>query len=113
MDKTGTLTQGGNPVVTDYQFIIDMGHETILGMVRSLENNSSHSLARVVVLFCNERPLDQVQSHMMEELAGKGVRGRFSVGNDAARTIEIIVGNKVLMHEYNVIISSATTDILN
>lgn len=47
-DKTGTITEGGEPVVTDHQTPYGDGGETddIWGALLELEQNSSHPIAR-------------------------------------------------------------------
>ena len=64
-DKTGTLTSGGEPIVTDHwvlgasdvtppDWLKTIGPNT-LEIVKHLEINSSHTIAKALVSFCNGR----------------------------------------------------------
>jgi heavy metal translocating P-type ATPase len=109
-DKTGTLTVGGEPVVTDFQ-PLPTGSEfgdgsTILGLVKSLEGNSSHIVAKALVLFCKARDVKSQGLENIEEVAGKGMKGTFrtSVTNEKA---EILIGNEPLLSDNAVLIPSS------
>jgi Cu+-exporting ATPase len=121
-DKTGTLTMGGEPVVTasqlfplgknlGYQELIRssmLGYsnieKTVYGMVHTLEKNSSHPVAKALASFCQMMEKDDVDAKSVEEIAGKGMRGRFHILS-TNEELEIIVGNEHLMEESNVLIS--------
>jgi Cu+-exporting ATPase len=101
-DKTGTLTVGGEPVVTDFQSLpVDstFGDEsTILGLVKSLEGNSSHTVAKALVSFCKAKEGTDQGLENIEEVAGKGMKGTFQtrVTNEQA---EILIGNELLLSD--------------
>jgi heavy metal translocating P-type ATPase len=101
-DKTGTLTVGGEPVVTDFQSLpVDsiLGDEsTILGLVKSLEGNSSHTVAKALVSFCKAKDVTDQGLENIEEIAGKGMKGTFqtSATNEQA---EILIGNELLLSD--------------
>ncbi|KAI9743033.1 MAG: hypothetical protein M1818_003328 [Claussenomyces sp. TS43310] len=112
-DKTGTLTHGGEPAVTDHQIlsINDVGlqmreEDEILSAVKTLEENSSHTVAKALVSFCNAR---KIQGHLMEdveEFPGKGISGVVK-GKDKGTKVSILIGNEALMAETGVAISDA------
>ncbi|KAF2435828.1 heavy metal translocatin [Tothia fuscella] len=109
-DKTGTLTQGGDPAVTDYKLTTDDDQNEILGMVKRLEENSSHPVAKAVVDFCAPRSDQAFIGSNMQEIPGRGMSGSFRLGeqSDVALEVQVIVGNEVLMHEHDVEIDSAS-----
>jgi heavy metal translocating P-type ATPase len=107
-DKTGTLTLG-QPRVVD---IVQLGgvasahnaDDTLLWLVASVEQFSTHILARAVVDAARrmERPL-QIATQM-DELPGKGIRGRVAFAapdTDGAPSptacVEVAVGNRKFM----------------
>lgn len=106
-DKTGTLTQGGKPVITDYEVMPDTDERLVRTMIRNLEENSSHPIAKAVVSFCELKETTSVQVESMEEIAGKGMKGIFSA---TKQTVTIIIGNEALMADYNVHIPNTTAE---
>ncbi|KAJ5084987.1 hypothetical protein N7532_009758 [Penicillium argentinense] len=106
-DKTGTLTQGGEPVITDYEVMSGADERLARRMIKSLEENSSHPIAKAVVTFCELKDTTSVQVENMEEIAGKGMKGTFST---TKKTVTIIVGNEALMADYNVQIPNTTVE---
>jgi Cu+-exporting ATPase len=121
-DKTGTLTVGGEPIVTNFKhFKINIGKDDIeskkqvLGMVSAIEGNSSHTIAKALVSFCGEKHTKRSDIgnnvEMVQELAGKGMKGTF---HDPATTeeMEMVIGNELLMFDNMIHISeSAQTTI--
>jgi Cu+-exporting ATPase len=101
-DKTGTLTVGGEPVVTAFQSLpVDstFGDEsTILGIVKLLEGNSSHTVAKALVSFCKTKEVTDQGLENIEEVPGKGMKGTFqtSATNEQA---EIVIGNELLLSD--------------
>ncbi len=92
-DKTGTLTKG-RPEVTD---IIGTGRDddTLLKMVASVENNSSHPLAEAIVKKAREKKVKLVTVKNFNTLSGKGVVA-------AVDGKEMIIGNRILFTEKNI-----------
>jgi len=88
-DKTGTLTLGGEPVVTDFQLqlvendstsISGVDESALLGMVHSIEGNSSHTVAKALTSFCKTKDIAQnLETGAVEEIAGQGMRGDVQV----------------------------------
>jgi heavy metal translocating P-type ATPase len=113
-DKTGTLTIGGEPVVTDHRlFSTDLKHtkstaepapeNAIFGMVRALEVNSSHTVAKAMVSFCQESFHIPVEG--IEEIAGQGMKGTFNIASTSEK-VEILVGNEALLNANSVLLSN-------
>ena len=124
-DKTGTLTLG-RPKVTaivlaeqDKQRVLAVdedGHEmcrtraeydedTLLRLAASVEQLSTHILARAVVEAAQERALPLSSAHGFEEIFGKGVRGQLPViaedkqvaWHEVNDLLEVAVGNRTFM----------------
>ena len=110
-DKTGTLTQGGEPEITDYEFLSRDGaraadEETIPGVLKRLEESSSHPIAKAAVSFCESRVARDVETRHIDEIAGKGMKGSFTTKTLQGQLVEALVGNEALMAEYKVDIPS-------
>lgn len=107
-DKTGTLTMGGEPVVTDFQVFpinLEFGsqdeQEVILGSIKAIEENSSHTIAKALVSFCKSREIRESGIADIEEIAGKGMRGRMSHhGSDIID--EVLIGNEALFTDFEI-----------
>merc|ERR1712093_931444 len=110
-DKTGPLTQGGEPEITDHEFLsrrddkaIDA--KTVLGVLKRLEESSSHPIAKAAVSFCESSEARDVGTRRIEEIAGKGMKGSFTTEMLQGRLVEALVGNEALMAEYGVDVPS-------
>lgn len=104
-DKTGTLTHG-RPVVTDIvTFAADVpGKENgLLALAAALESRSGHPLSQAVVLAARERALDVPEVAGIESLTARGLRGDVN-------GVRVLVGNRRLMDEANVMIDAASAD---
>ncbi|KAI4617941.1 hypothetical protein J4E83_006274 [Alternaria metachromatica] len=98
-DKTGTLTQGGDPAVTNHKFSNGQDAAIVLGIVKALEENSNHPIARALVSFCNKETHNTPTAVNVDEVPGKGLKGTFRVdGQD----IVAIIGNESFMADHNV-----------
>ncbi|KAI3187539.1 hypothetical protein CBS147311_10162 [Penicillium roqueforti] len=106
-DKTGTLTQGGEPMITDHEVMPGADERFVRTMIKVLEENSSHPVAKAVVSFCGSQETMSVQVENMDEIAGKGMKGTFSA---TKQTVVIIIGNEALMANYNVHIPNTTEE---
>jgi heavy metal translocating P-type ATPase len=124
-DKTGTLTLG-KPKVTavllveqDEHGTVEVeeessamsrtaatyGEDTLLRFAASVEQLSTHILARAVVEAAQERALPLSSADGFEEIFGKGVRGRVQVVAEDRqverqglnRVVEVAVGNRTFM----------------
>ncbi|KAH7378624.1 E1-E2 ATPase-domain-containing protein [Cadophora sp. MPI-SDFR-AT-0126] len=110
-DKTGTLTQGGEPEITGHEFFSRDGgkaadEKTILGVLKRMEESSSHPIAKAAVSFCASREAQDVGTRRIDEIAGKGMKGSFTTEILQGQLVEAIVGNEALMAEYGVDIPS-------
>lgn len=112
-DKTGTLTLGGEPAITDSEYLEDDDQEMILGMIRKLEESSSHPIAKALVAFCNARKTRDVQFMTIEEVPGKGMRGSYTIETSEGGVTEVIIGNESLMSDYGVDIPRTSSAILD
>src|SRR5215469_11182130 len=113
-DKTGTLTLG-IPKVTaivpleereqaavamddigDHPSSPQYDEETLLRLAASVEQLSTHILARAVVEAAEEKALPLSSADDFEEIFGKGVRGRVGLPGQGDR-VEVAVGNRGFM----------------
>ncbi len=105
-DKTGTLTEGGEPTVTGYECLSANSEKRILGMVRRLEEASSHPVAKALLSFCGTKVVESIDVGDITEIPGKGMRGSFKATSQSEEKVELILGNEALMSSYNVEIDS-------
>jgi cation transport ATPase len=98
-DKTGTLTQGGDPAVTDHAFSGTEDPSLILGIVKALEESSTHPIARALVTFCNGAKTQLPATVDIDEVPGKGLKGTFKIDD---QEIIAIVGNEAYMADHKV-----------
>jgi Cu+-exporting ATPase len=98
-DKTGTLTQGGDPAVTDYVFAEGQERSLVLGLVKTLEENSNHPIARALVSFCSEQSNYKLSVIDIDEVPGKGLKGTFNV---ADKQVTAIIGNEAYMADHHI-----------
>ena len=108
-DKTGTLTLGGEPKVTDFEVFAQGSDDEativkakILGAVQSLEDNSSHTIAKALVSFCKKETTTRVEVENVEEVAGHGMTGTYREKDKVDQTM--IIGNEALLSDHAVII---------
>lgn len=115
-DKTGTLTQGIEPQVVQHKVFIDvdgLDQPTILGMLKAVEEHSSHPLARAAVNFATETGACAVAVSDVDEIAGKGLKASVEPTRSEARIwYESLVGNEALLQDYNVPVSREAIDLL-
>jgi Cu+-exporting ATPase len=76
---------------------------------RSIEENSSHTIARALTEFCKDATGDAILVEKVEEIAGKGMLGRFRTGDVAGA---LIVGNEALMQDHTVHIEDSVHNTL-
>ncbi|ESZ95666.1 hypothetical protein SBOR_3967 [Sclerotinia borealis F-4128] len=110
-DKTGTLTLGGEPTVTNYEFVMNNPNNAIvpddgivssnitdeernlLNMIKIAEENSSHMVAKALASFCTKGKLATLIN--IEEMPGYGMKAIF---DDS----ELLIGNEALLKQYGV-----------
>ncbi|KAL7275573.1 hypothetical protein RUND412_001470 [Rhizina undulata] len=100
-DKTGTLTHGDEPSVTDEVVMERLERKVVFAVARKLEEASAHPLARAVVGYLEGREGLELGVDEIEEIPGRGLRGRFLLGPDF---IEGIIGNEKWMEENGVFV---------
>ena len=93
-DKTGTITEG-RPEVDD---IVEFGQENILAIAGSLEQNSTHPIAKAIVRKADEMNLNLKKSTDFENITGKGLKALIE-GKVA------LAGNLALMEHFNINVS--------
>ena len=93
-DKTGTLSKGGDPAVTDFEILLETTSrwelKTVLGVAAELESVTSHPLGAAIRSFCEARDVLPLNGSTFEEVAGRGVKAYFEdmcstaiIGNEA------------------------------
>ncbi|KAJ6119111.1 hypothetical protein N7471_013062 [Penicillium samsonianum] len=113
-DKTGTITEGGEPSITNHE----VAHEgnniaDIWGAVLELEQSSSHPIAKAMVAFAATQKPSALKTVSANEIPGKGLKGVFTLRNQDTKTgLEVIIGNEALVQDYNIVLSSVNLDTL-
>ncbi|KAL8965678.1 MAG: hypothetical protein Q9197_006388, partial [Variospora fuerteventurae] len=97
-DKTGTLTEGGNPTVTDHQILFEGGDkpDLIWSITASLEETSSHPLARALLNLASTHPKAAITATSISEEPGHGLRGTFTA-TSTKTTYEAAIGSEVFI----------------
>jgi Cu+-exporting ATPase len=101
-DKTGTLTAGIEPKIVEHVVFDNtpgLDRKTVLGVLKGVEENSSHPLARAAVSFSSTGDATGVQVSAASEIAGKGLKAMFE--HDEHQH-EVLVGNESLMQDYGI-----------
>lgn len=101
LDKTGTITQG-NPSVVNTQFWDEAGKVTqaeasiipLLSLIKSVEESSTHPLAKAVLNYCKEAPTTALVNNI-ESLTGLGLKA--SIDDQ-----ELLIGSHKLMTQYTI-----------
>ena len=126
MDKTGTLTQG-KPQLTDIVAFDNEQRADILNIAASLEQRSEHPLAQAILQHAasldqkSSHPLDgaiideatkeKIELYTLEDfvaVSGKGLRGFLKI---QSRKVEAYLGNRALMRDIGLDVSSHERDI--
>ncbi|KAF7151054.1 hypothetical protein RHSIM_Rhsim02G0228000 [Rhododendron simsii] len=108
-DKTGTLTKG-KPVVVNTRLLRTMALREFYELVAAAEVNSEHPLAKAIVEYAKKFLEDEEnptwpEAQDFNSITGHGVKA--IVGNK-----ELIVGNKSLMLEENIVVPVDAEEIL-
>lgn len=100
-DKTGTLTEGGNLKVTDHEMLVDgMEADIAWSITKTLEENSSHPIARALLEFVSRQSSYPVQATSIKEVPGLGLRTAFTVTDPLSKeliTYEAALGSESLI----------------
>ena len=95
-DKTGTITEG-KPEVDDI-IAYGMGDEELIRLAASIEQNSTHPIAKAIVNKAKELNLDLDQTSEFENVTGKGLKADLN-------SSEVLAGNLALMESFDVSVS--------
>lgn len=74
LDKTGTITEG-KPVISDIQVSKNFSYEKVLQIAMSLEQGSSHPLARAIMDEGNKKQIQPLGLESFIASGGEGVQG--------------------------------------
>ncbi len=102
LDKTGTLTFGA-PEVTDIRPVEGVTTRAVIEAAAIAERPPEHPLARAILKKAAAVRLRVIEPEQFEYLPGKGIT--CSVGGE-----EIVVGNRSLLHEQNIVVNPYSTD---
>lgn len=97
-DKTGTLTKGVFDVQT-VQCISDITEIELIGLIASVESNSTHPIAKAITRYAEEQNIKLALTNEVTEIAGYGLKASIN-GKD------VLVGSTRLLSEFNVIYPS-------
>lgn len=112
-DKTGTITEGGEPSITDHEITSNDHVDEVLGAVVELENNSSHPIAKAMVNFATKHQPSKMSAVSVSEVAGKGMKGVYCLPGTSDSILDIAIGNEALMTDHGISISSTQGRTLN
>ncbi len=101
-DKTGTLTLG-KLAVTDYQGVNNFTKQQLLQLAASVENNSTHPLAKAITSYAQQQDLSLFPATDISNHPGLGVRAR--VGGE-----NIYLGNQQWLSQQGITIDSNMED---
>lgn len=100
-DKTGTLTEGGNLKATDHEMLVDGTEAEIAwSIAKTLEENSSHPIARALLELSSSQSSYPVQATSIKEIPGLGLRAAFNVTDPLSKepvTYEAALGSESLI----------------
>ena len=100
-DKTGTITEG-KPEVDDV-LPYEGSDEDLIRLAASVEQNSTHPIAKAIVNRAKELNLDLAQTSEFENVTGKGLKAEIN-------SKEVLAGNLALMESYDVQVSQEAID---
>ena len=95
-DKTGTITEG-KPEVDDI-IAYDGSEEELIKLAASVEQNSTHPIAKAIVNRAKELNIELDQTSGFENVTGKGLKAELNSN-------EVLAGNLSLMESYDVDVS--------
>lgn len=93
-DKTGTITEGGQPKVVEAKFSssILLERKRLLTLALSVEMASSHPVALAIRQYCEDRGSNSEEVDNVEETPGRGLKAFFP-----SCSTEAIIGNVAWM----------------
>ncbi|KAJ5085342.1 hypothetical protein N7532_010113 [Penicillium argentinense] len=113
-DKTGTITEGGEPSITNHEVFHEGSNiADVYGAVLELEQSSSHPIAKAMVAFAAIQQPSTLKTISANEIPGKGLKGLFTLSDqDSNIGLEVIIGNEALMQDHNIVLSSTNLETL-
>ncbi|KAA3630182.1 MAG: cadmium-translocating P-type ATPase [Bacteroidetes bacterium] len=102
MDKTGTLTKGVFKI-KDIVLTNDLSEKEFMNLLMAVEAKSTHPIAKAIMAYSTDEKLQEATN--IQEFAGKGLKGEVS-----GKTL--LVGNKKMMEQFNVVVPVETNDIV-
>jgi heavy metal translocating P-type ATPase len=99
-DKTGTLTEGGDLKVTDHEVLAqDEEVGVAWSITKSLEESSSHPLARALLQLATPKSPHQIITVSIKEEPGLGLCGTFTANSSSpdTATYEAALGSEALI----------------
>jgi P-type Cu+ transporter len=116
LDKTGTLTEG-KPQLTDiiafnnHPEAENQGTEAdVLTFAASLEQKSEHPLAQAIITKARKEKINLYELTNFKAISGKGIKGLLKID---AREAEIYLGNRALMSDLDLDISTHEEKVKN
>jgi Cu+-exporting ATPase len=100
-DKTGTITEG-KPEVDDI-IPYECSEDDLIKLAASVEQNSTHPIAKAIVNKSKELNLELDQTTEFENVTGKGLKAELN-------GTEVLAGNLALMETYEVDVSGNLVD---
>ena len=99
-DKTGTLTYGKLKIskVINYS---DIDDNKLLQVVGSIENKSTHPIAKAFTDFLQENKMEVLKVEDFENLSGLGIKAKIE-GLEFFESSEFLLGNSKMLLEYKI-----------
>jgi heavy metal translocating P-type ATPase len=98
LDKTGTITEG-KPKVNAVVTFNGVSEQELLGHAASIEQGSSHPIARAIVDEAGARELMLLGPSDIRQVTGKGAMGSLDDGR------RVVVGNQAFLEEHGISIT--------
>ena len=102
MDKTGTVTKGVFKI-KDIEISGDFSEAEFMKLLMAIEVKSTHPIAKAIMEYSTDSKLPEATD--IQEIAGKGLKG-------IVDGKVILVGNKKLMEQFDLIVPSETDSIV-
>ena len=100
-DKTGTITEG-KPEVDDI-IAYGIGEDELIKLAASIEQNSTHPIAKAIVNKSKELGIELDQTSSFENVTGKGLKAELNGS-------VVLAGNLALMESQNIDVSDELVD---
>lgn len=108
-DKTGTLTKG-EPNVTALFAFNTFTEQQILTVAASLEQGSSHPIAKAILTAAQEKNANLQEIHQFQTLGGLGLQGKY-LSTNSHNMQSCLIGNQTLMDQHKVELTLAESAI--